>query len=106
MEKEEKEPNRKAELEIMAKTCHKDPEHPAETFYEAVQSQWIVQMFSRIEQKTGTTISNGRMDQYPYPYYKNDLDAGVITEYSALELLACMWVGMAAFMDMYIPPPG
>ena len=82
------------------------PAEPASNFYEAVQSQWFVQMFSRIEQKTGTTISNGRMDQYFYPYYKQDMEAGVLTEEKAMELLECMWVGMAEFIDMYISPQG
>lgn len=40
---------------------------PARDFYEAVQSQYFTQMFSRLEQKTGTTISNGRMDSTSIP---------------------------------------
>ncbi len=99
-------PKRKAELEKMAAIARKVPAEPATNFYEAVQSQWFVQMFSRLEQKTGTTISNGRMDQYFYPYYRQDMEAGVITEESAMELLECMWVGMAEFIDMYISPCG
>ncbi|WP_273524803.1 (2S)-3-sulfopropanediol dehydratase [Mailhella massiliensis] len=99
-------PVRKAELLKMAEIAEKVPAEPADNFYEAVQSQWFVQMFSRIEQKTGTTISNGRMDQYFYPYYKKDMEEGVLTEEKAMELLECMWVGMAEFIDMYISPQG
>ncbi|MGX8718697.1 MAG: (2S)-3-sulfopropanediol dehydratase [Desulfovibrio sp.] len=99
-------PARKAELLKMAEIADKVPAEPAGNFYEAVQSQWFTQMFSRIEQKTGTTVSNGRMDQYLYPFYKKDIEAGVITEESAMELLECMWVGMAQFIDMYISPQG
>ena len=99
-------PVRKAELEKMAEIAYKVPAYPADTFQEAVQSQWFTQMFSRIEQKTGTTVSNGRMDQYFYPYYKKDMEAGVITEESAMELLECMFVGMAEFIDMFISPQG
>ena len=36
-------------------------------------------MFSRIEQKTGTIISNGRMDQYLYPFYVKDIADGRLT---------------------------
>ena len=99
-------PERKAELLRMAENAERVPAEPARDFYEAVQSQWFVQMFSRIEQKTGTTISNGRMDQYFYPYYIKDLEEGKITEEKAMELLECMWVGMADFIDMYISPAG
>ena len=102
----ETDPVRKKELQIMAANAAHVPANPARNFYEAVQSQWFVQMFSRIEQKTGTTISNGRMDQYFYPFYRDDQEAGRITEEQALELLECMWVGMAEFIDMYISPTG
>lgn len=99
-------PVRKAELLAMAANADHVPANPARTFYEAVQSQWFTQMFSRIEQKTGTTVSNGRMDQYFYPFFKKDMEEGKLTEEKALELLECMWVGMAEFIDMFISPAG
>ncbi|MBO4300445.1 MAG: glycyl radical protein [Desulfovibrio sp.] len=103
---QEKDPQRKAELIRMAENAEHVPGEPARDFWEACQSQWFTQMFSRIEQKTGTTISNGRMDQYFYPYYQADKKAGKITDAQAMELLECMWVGMAEFIDMYISPTG
>ncbi len=106
MAAKEQNPERKAELLRMAENAERVPAEPARDFYEAVQSQWFVQMFSRMEQKTGTTISNGRMDQYFYPYYIKDIEEGKITEEKAMELLECMWVGMAEFIDMYISPTG
>ena len=75
------------------------PEYPAENFYEAVQSQWFTQMFSRIEQKTGTIISNGRMDQYLYPFYKKDLEEGKITPYEAQELMECADIDADVYID-------
>ncbi len=99
-------PVRKAELLRMAENADRVPGEPARNFYEACQSQWFTQMFSRLEQKTGTTISNGRMDQYFYPYYKQDVEAGILTDEQATEYLECMWVGMAEFIDMYISPTG
>ncbi|TWI73004.1 formate C-acetyltransferase [Desulfobotulus alkaliphilus] len=106
MAEKEKDPIRRAELQRMAEIAEHVPGEPARNFYEAVQSQWFTQMFSRLEQKTGTTISNGRMDQYFYPYYISDMNEGRITEEQAMELLECMWVGMAEFIDMYISPTG
>lgn len=102
----EKDSVRKAELLRMAENAEHVPGNPARNFYEAVQSQWFTQMFSRLEQKTGTTISNGRMDQYFYPFYAKDVADGVLTDDKALELMECMWVGMAEFIDMYISPTG
>jgi pyruvate formate-lyase/glycerol dehydratase family glycyl radical enzyme len=102
----ESDPVRKLELEELAAICRWVPENPARSFHDAVQSQWFTQMFSRMEQKTGTVISNGRMDQYFYPYYRKDIDEGLITEEKAMELIECMWVAMAQFIDLYISPTG
>ena len=103
---EEADPKRKAELLTIAEVCERVPAYPARTFREAVQCQWFVQMFSRIEQKASAIISNGRMDQYLYPYYKKDIEEGRMTREEARELLECMWVDMAQFIDLYINPTG
>jgi pyruvate formate-lyase/glycerol dehydratase family glycyl radical enzyme len=102
----ETDPGRRQELLLIAAHCRWVPENPARTFHEAMQSQWFVQMLSRIEQKTGTIVSNGRMDQYLYPFYAKDVAEGRITEEKATELLECMWVAMAQFIDLYISPAG
>lgn len=102
----ESNPTRKAELIKISETCYYVPKYPARTFYEAVQSQWFTQMFSRIEQKTGTIISNGRMDQYLYPYYKKDIEKGILTPEKAQELLECEWVAMSQFVDLYLSAAG
>ncbi|MGM9936143.1 MAG: glycyl radical protein [Candidatus Ornithomonoglobus sp.] len=99
-------PKRKAELREIARICRKVPANPPETFYEAVQSQWFIQLFSRVEQKTGTIISNGRMDQYLYPFYKADKEKGIIDEDKAEELLECVWVSMAQYIDLYLSKTG
>lgn len=104
--KTEKDPKRKEELLEIARVTKKVPEYPAESFYEALQSQYFIQMFSRIEQKTGATISNGRMDQYLWPYYEKDLKAGKINAEQAKELFTCVWLGMAQYQDLYISPAG
>ncbi len=102
----EKRPERRAELLEIARICRKIPADPPETFYEAVQSQWFIQLFSRVEQKTGTIISNGRMDQYLYPFYKEDKEKGIIDEDKAEELLECVWVSMAQYIDLYLSKTG
>lgn len=106
MAEQEKDPIRKAELLEIAAVCERVPAYPARTFREAVQCQWFVQLFSRLEQKASAIISNGRMDQYFYPYYKKDIEEGRITPKQAKELLECMWVEMAQFIDLYINPTG
>ena len=106
MAETEKDPVRRQELLDIAERCLRVPEFPARNFREAVQAQWFAQMFSRLEQRTGTIISNGRMDQYFYRLYKQDVEAGVLTDDDVLELLDCMWVGMAQFTDISLSPGG
>ncbi len=84
-------PVRKQELLAVAANCDRVPAKPAESFYEACQSFWFVQMLLQTE-SSGHSISPGRFDQYMYPYFKKDLDAGKITHEDAQELLDCIWV--------------
>ncbi len=89
--KKEKNAERKAELEKIATTCMRVPEFPATSFYEACQSFWFVQLLLQIE-SSGHSISPGRFDQYMYPFYKKDIDAGIITIEQAQEFIDCIWV--------------
>ncbi|HHG8774426.1 TPA: pyruvate formate lyase family protein [Raoultella planticola] len=103
---QEQNPQRRRELLEIAERCAWVPEHPARDFRDALQAQWFTQLFSRMEQKTGTIISNGRMDQYLLPYYRQDVAAGRLTDEQVLEWMGCMWVAMAQFVDLYISPVG
>ena len=87
----EQNPERKAELEKIAKNCAHVPEGPARDFHEACQSFWFVQLLLQVE-SSGHSISPGRFDQYMYPFYKKDIDAGKITIEQAQELIDCIWV--------------
>ena len=91
MAQNEKNENRKAELMMISKNCSRVPEYGAETFWEACQSFWFVQLLIQIE-SSGHSISPGRFDQYMYPYFKKDLDRGYITHEDAQELMDCIWV--------------
>ena len=82
---------RKIELLEISKICAKVPYEPAETFQEAVQSVWFIQLILQIE-SNGHSLSYGRFDQYMYPYYDRDIKSGNITEAEALELLTCLWI--------------
>ena len=79
-------PARRQELLRIAANCRKVPAKGATSFYEACQSFWFVQQLLQIE-SSGHSISPGRFDQYMYPYYKADLDAGRLTREFAQELI-------------------
>lgn len=95
------EQERKKELREIAKTCRWVPENPARTFREAIQSQWLIQVVSRLEQRIGGGVGNGRIDQYLYPYYKADIENGRINDEEVLELLESLWVGMGRSVELY-----
>lgn len=82
---------RKAELREIAAVCRQVPAYPARTFREAMQSFYFYQICIFMEQNTAA-YNPGRMDQYLYPYYKADLEAGRITAEEAQELFDCLWV--------------
>ena len=84
-------PVRKQELFVIAENCSRVPAKGAQNFYEACQSFWFVQQLLQME-SSGHSISPGRFDQYMYPYYKKNMEAGTITREFAQELMDCIWV--------------
>ena len=97
-------PERRHELEQIAAVCAHVPEHPARSFHEALQAQWFAQMFSRLEQNVGGQVSQGRMDQYLYPHFRRDVDAGRLTKQQAEELLQCVWLNMMQSTEVKMSP--
>ncbi|CED91058.1 glycyl radical protein [Actinomyces succiniciruminis] len=84
-------PDRRSELREMARVLRVVPEHPATTFHEAVQSIWLVHVALQIE-SNGHSLSYGRLDQYLWPFLREDLEAGRETDASATELLTNLWL--------------
>lgn len=91
MSQSEESTERKAELLEMSRVLNKVPYEKADSFYEALQSLWIVHLALQIE-SNGHSLSFGRMDQYLNQYYINDLENGKITEDKATELLTNLWL--------------
>lgn len=84
-------PKRAEELREISRICRKVPYYPAETFKEAIQSVWFIQLILQIE-SNGHSVSYGRFDQYMNPYLEADLEKGIITEDEAVELLTNLWI--------------
>jgi trans-4-hydroxy-L-proline dehydratase len=75
-------------LEEMSRACAAIATRPPETFHEAVQLYKFMYRI-RCDYHTATI---GRLDQYLYPFYQADLDAGRLTPDEAMDLLAEIWV--------------
>lgn len=93
----ESNPVRKAELLKISEVNAKVPAHKPETFWEAIQAVWTVESLLEVEENQ-TGMSIGRVDQYMYPFYKADKEAGRLTDYEAFELAGCMLIKMSEMM--------
>jgi formate C-acetyltransferase len=82
-------PARRDELLAIAARCRRVPAHPARTFPEAVQAVWFLYVALYLETTAASCL--GRLDQYLYPFYRRDLDAGALTRDDAKEWLCCLW---------------
>ncbi len=86
---------RRKELLKIAEICNWVPENPTRNFYEALQSLWFVHVLEYLETRAEGE-SPGRVDQYLYPYFKNDIEKGIITREGVVELLECLRVKMSS----------
>ena len=62
-----------------------------------IQAVWTIESLLPVEENQ-TGMSIGRVDQYMYPYYKADLDAGRMNNFQAFELAGCMLIKMSEMM--------
>ena len=88
----EKDPKRKAELEQIAKNLEVVPAHHPETFWQAIQLYWFTHLAVTTELNPWDAFSPGRLDQHLIKYYTADVEAGILDDEHALELLECLWV--------------
>lgn len=95
----EDEEKRKEELIKISLNCKKVPENAPSTFWEAVQMIWMIHLVTQIE-SNGHSASLGRVDQYLYPFYKNDIENGFIKREEAKEVLQCLWVKLYAVLKI------
>ena len=97
------EPARKAELFKMADVLDTIKEKPAGNFHEAIQLYMMYQVIlhngSRIP-----CLALGRIDWILWPYLKKDLEAGVLTEIEAQEMVDSFFLKANCFYEAGPPP--
>lgn len=79
----EKDEVRRAELMRAANALRRVPRYPAETYFEACQSAWLLHLALQL---TDNYLAVGRPDQYLYPYLEKDLTEGRLTMEQAQEI--------------------
>ncbi|WP_346889726.1 choline trimethylamine-lyase [Clostridium sp. UBA1056] len=90
-------PKRKAELLKISEINARVPAHKPSTYWEAIQAVWTIESLLVVEENQ-TGMSIGRVDQYMYPFYKADIEAGRMTDFEAFELSGCMLIKMSEMM--------
>ncbi|MFD1801463.1 formate C-acetyltransferase/glycerol dehydratase family glycyl radical enzyme [Mixta tenebrionis] len=83
---------RKAELLTIAENCDLIAHQPPQTFWQALQLCYFIQLMLQIE-SNGHSVSFGRMDQYLYPFYRRDVELQqTLDREQAIELLNSCWL--------------
>jgi len=98
---DETDQDRKSELNQMAQICRKVPANKPATFWEALQYYWFVHLGVITELNTWDSFNPGRLDQHLYPFYKHDIENGILTKEQARELLQAFWI---KFNNQPAPP--
>ncbi|BEH73741.1 formate C-acetyltransferase/glycerol dehydratase family glycyl radical enzyme [Edwardsiella tarda] len=83
---------RRSELLTIADGCEHIAHRPPQTFWQALQLCYFIQLLLQIE-SNGHSVSFGRMDQYLYPWYRRDVELEqTLGREQAIELLQGCWL--------------
>ena len=88
----EKNSERKSELLKMAAVCRKVPANAPETVHEMLQHYWFIHLGVITELNPWDSFNPGRLDQHLYRVYKNEREAGSLSDDLLFDLLGCFWV--------------
>jgi formate C-acetyltransferase len=97
--KQTKDPKEKKRLKKIAENCRVVPRHKPKTFHQALQAAWFTLMIGEIQYGTQEVFAVGRIDQYLYPYYKADIEAGRLTKKQAVALLQEFFIKQTSNID-------
>ena len=84
----------------LAKVLERVPAYGATNFYEALQSFRIIHYSLWLEGNYHNTV--GRLDKYMYPYLKADMEKGLYTRETALEMVEDFFLSFNKDSDLYV----
>jgi len=97
--------DRKAELQAIAARCDQVPAHPPRDFREAVQSLWLIEVGAVMAHGMTGIFATGRTDQHLWPWFRQDVQEGRITQDEAVELLMELLVKLSSNL-LLLPAAG
>ncbi len=89
---EEKDMQRKSELQKIAHVCRRVPAHAPQTFWEAIQMYWFVHLGIITELNGWDAMNPGHFDQHLGPFYEKEFNEGSLSRDDAKELISCFWI--------------
>jgi len=92
---------RKNELQNMAEICRRVPANKPETFHEALQYYWFVHVGVITEVNPWDSFNPGRLDRHLLPFYRHDIEKGILNKEQAIEILQSFWI---KFNNQPAPP--
>lgn len=84
----------------LAKVLERVPRYGATSFYEALQFFRIIHFSLWLEGNYHNTV--GRFDKYMYPYLKADMEKGIYTRETALEMVEDFFLSFNKDSDLYV----
>lgn len=94
-----KEEAKKQGKEDLARVLERVPRYGATSFYEALQFFRIIHFSLWLEGNYHNTV--GRFDKYMYPYLKADMEKGIYTEETALDMVEDFFLSFNKDSDLY-----
>ncbi len=88
------------QLNRIADACDWVAYRAPRTFFEAVQLLWLTHEVEVYENFTGS-VSLGRLDQYLYPFYEKDINAGDLTFEEASLYIETLWLKFSNLVEGY-----
>jgi formate C-acetyltransferase len=86
----------KRRLEMIAQKLPPRSPEQANELREAIQSLYMTLLVGTIQYGTHEVFAVGRTDQYLYPFYKKDIESGLITRDEAKALLQELFLKLEA----------
>lgn len=83
----------KDRLDFIVSNCEALLAGEPQTFAQALQLVWFCHTAFLLEQRAAMAL--GSMDRYLYPFYRKDVEAGILTKESATEMLENIFIKLA-----------
>ena len=101
MAEDEKNSKRQKELYEISDICENISENPPQSLKEALQLIYFTHLISGLEDG-GFAISVGRLDQYLYPYFIEDIKIGKINNTEVQFLIECFFIKLSTLWNYVI----